>query len=272
MPENRSVILFGNMSQESRLRLHALIASELGGSRRSRGFVERHEFSPEESSVMIVMKILAMRYLDPSMAEKFETFVASPKEDQIVHKMLDGKFETTISLLTTGLAKIFEGLTEEEVRWAFLLCGRNQQGLGTSAIIRWIQAHDDDAFVDELYDVCEESCGIEFMDNEGVGLYSKQAMLNHDCEPNAEIKFLHDNHKLSVVATRDIEKGEEVCISYLDGHTLNRSKKTRQEQLSVNYLFHCGCEMCKGQNSDDETSEEEEGSEEETVYEEESFS
>ena len=75
-----------------------------------------------------------------------------------------------------------------------------------------IQAHDDDAFVDELYDVCEESCGIEFMDNEGVGLYSKQAMLNHDCEPNAEIKFLHDNHKLSVVATRDIEKGEEVCI------------------------------------------------------------
>ncbi|CBY14440.1 unnamed protein product [Oikopleura dioica] len=168
-------------------------------------------FPPEEASIMLIMKMLAMRYLEPAMATKFETFVAS-EDNSEAHKLLGEKFETSKLLLTAGLQKIFEGLTEEEVSWAFLVCGRNQQGIGTSAITRWIQAHDDEEFIDKLYDTCEETCGLDFMDNEGVGLFSMQAMLNHGCEPNAEIKFKDDTDILSVEATRDIEKGEEVCI------------------------------------------------------------
>ena len=31
-------------------------------------------FPPEEASIMLIMKMLAMRYLEPAMATKFETF------------------------------------------------------------------------------------------------------------------------------------------------------------------------------------------------------
>jgi len=228
-------------------------------------------FPPEEASIMLIMKILAMRYLEPAMAAKFETFVAS-EDNSEAHKLLSEKFATTKLLLAVGLQKIFEGLTEEEVSWAFLVCGRNQQGLGTSAIIRWIQAHDDEELVDKLYDTCETTCGLEFMDNEGVGLYALQAMLNHDCEPNAEIKFKHDTDMLSIETTRDIEKGDEICISYLDGCMLNRSKRTRREYLMANYCFHCNCGRCSTEDSADESLCGGESSDEEGEYEEESFS
>jgi hypothetical protein len=64
------------------------------------------------------------------------------EDNSEAHKLLSEKFETSKLLLTDGLKKIFEGLTEEEVSWAFLVCGRNQQGLGTSAIIRWVSSND----------------------------------------------------------------------------------------------------------------------------------
>ncbi len=64
------------------------------------------------------------------------------------HKLLGEKFETSKLLLTAGLQKIFEGLTEEEVSWAFLVCGRNQQGIGTSAITRWVSSNF--TIIDEL--------------------------------------------------------------------------------------------------------------------------
>ena len=64
------------------------------------------------------------------------------EDNSEAHKLLSEKFATTKLLLAVGLQKIFEGLTEEEVSWAFLVCGRNQQGLGTSAIIRWVSSND----------------------------------------------------------------------------------------------------------------------------------
>ena len=94
----------------------------------------------------------------------------------------------------------------------FALCGRNQQGIGTSALTGWIAAHDDEEYVDLIYDTIERVTGIDFMDNEGVGLYRKQAMLNHDCNPNAQIKFNNEDHTLSVQLLNSVEKGEEICI------------------------------------------------------------
>ena len=94
----------------------------------------------------------------------------------------------------------------------FALCGRNQQGIGTSALTDWIAAHDDEEYIDELYDTVENVTGIDFMDNEGVGIFVQQAMINHDCNPNAQIKFNDQNHSLSIEILRDSEKGEEITI------------------------------------------------------------
>lgn len=46
----------------------------------------------------------------------------------------------------------------------------------------------------------------------GVGLYCEAAMFNHSCVPNALVKF--SGREMSVVATRHIEKGAPVTVSY----------------------------------------------------------
>jgi len=132
--------------------------------------VARYAFPARRSEHHAYYENVSDEILGASYGNQFETFVAS-EDNSEAHKLLGEKFETSKLLLTAGLQKIFEGLTEEEVSWAFLVCGRNQQGIGTSAITRWIQAHDDEEFIDKLYDTCEETCGLDFMDNEGVGLF-----------------------------------------------------------------------------------------------------
>jgi SET domain-containing protein len=53
------------------------------------------------------------------------------------------------------------------------------------------------------------------MDNEGVALYPLQSWVNHSCVPNCEVKFPEKNHRVGLIATKDIEIGEEIKISYL---------------------------------------------------------
>ncbi|KAH9810180.1 hypothetical protein DFH28DRAFT_501845 [Melampsora americana] len=65
--------------------------------------------------------------------------------------------------------------------------------------------------------------------------------LNHDCRPNAAYHFDTNTLKLHVHALRDISPGEELTISYIQ---VEVSKKTRQEQLSRDYGFVCGCSLC----------------------------
>lgn len=50
------------------------------------------------------------------------------------------------------------------------------------------------------------------MDNDGVGLYKIQAMLNHDCNPNAQVKFCDDSDRLSIQLLAPVEKDQEICI------------------------------------------------------------
>lgn len=149
------------------------------------------------------------------------------------------------------------------------MSGTNGQGVGTSAISEWARNAESlllsdydkkvlDSFIDHLYQQMDETVG-EFLNNEGVALYSLQSTCNHSCSPNAEPKFLHNNHRLSLVATQDIEEGEEIFISYLDECFLNRSRHSRMKELMRNYLFVCQCPKCESEaDQEDVTSEEEE--------------
>lgn len=104
-----------------------------------------------------------------------------------------------------------------------------------------------------------ESVSGNFLNNEGVALYSLQSACNHSCAPNAEPSFLNNCSRLSLVALQDIKAGDEICISYLDECSLNRSRHSRVKELSQNYLFLCQCPKCLEQCGDpDETSEEDE--------------
>lgn len=237
-------------------------------------------YPPETSNIMILVKMIAMinqAENKEAMIQSFANFCQSTfnESNYLVHKILDQKYANQIQLLFDMFRKnlYMEGLdswfTYEGFQNLIALICRNAQGIATSPLNMWLKStesrfkNDDgfDSFVEGIYDQIDEHVG-SFIDNEGIGLYPTQSLINHSCAPNCEIKFAGDS-KLSVVATRDIGQGEQVLISYLDECQLNRSRHSRQKYLREFYLFNCLCEKCDSQRCDpDVTSDEEESGDE----------
>lgn len=140
------------------------------------------------------------------------------------------------------------------------MVGTNGQGVGSSALAEWAknagelelpQEEKDslEEFIDNLYsnledgkliktsiwqstntvDLFPESGG--FLNCEGSGLYELQSKINHSCDPNAEVCFLHGNGRISLRALKEINPGDEICISYLTPCDLDRSRHSRQKEL-----------------------------------------
>jgi hypothetical protein len=91
-----------------------------------------------------------------------------------------------------------------------------------------------------------------------VGLFPLTTHCNHSCTPNAQIRSQEFADALiDVVATCDINFGEEVCISYIDlggagwgcggsdeGGRNRRSRFQRRKELQARYMFQCECTAC----------------------------
>ena len=76
----------------------------------------------------------------------------------------------------------------------------------------------------------------------GSAVYSLASLLNHSCEPNLEVGFPANNARLALTAARDIARGEQLTISYIDA---TASAPVRQEALQWGYGFACGCPRCR---------------------------
>lgn len=201
------------------------------------------------------------------------------KDQELAHKLVGEKYADQITLLHQLLVEAVphEGVEQFLSLEAFYtllgLIGTNGQGVGTSAISQWVakctelelpeqEKEELDGFIDRLYEDIDVQSG-SFINNEGVALYLLQSTCNHNCLPNAEPTYLHNNSRLCLIALRDIQAGEEICISYLDECDRDRSRHSRQKLLKENYLFICNCEKCLAESEQpDCTSEEEEGEEE----------
>lgn len=82
----------------------------------------------------------------------------------------------------------------------------------------------------------------------GLVLHPLPATLNHSCEYNAVIRICEVwqypkaiSCRIEVVPLRDIEKGEEILISYIDA---NLPYCNRQDELCERYFFKCQCSKC----------------------------
>lgn len=198
------------------------------------------------------------------------------EDSELAHKLLGKKFADQLSLLHNLLLQaiphegIEQFLTMEGFQNLLALIGTNGQGVGTSAISQWVTRCSElplsdngerqqlDNFIDKLYEDMDRISG-NFLNNEGVALFTLQSACNHSCKPNAEPTYLHNNSRLSLVALHDIEAGEEIFISYLDECNLQRSRHSRQKILMEHYIFICRCLKCEEQAGDpDVTSDEEE--------------
>ena len=77
-----------------------------------------------------------------------------------------------------------------------------------------------------------------------LGLYGQPlCRFNHSCLPNALVLFGGPGGPLeiSVVASRSIMAGEEVCISYISPAD---TREARRSKLYLSYAFYCTCVLC----------------------------
>ncbi|KAM7200407.1 hypothetical protein V8F20_005384 [Naviculisporaceae sp. PSN 640] len=72
------------------------------------------------------------------------------------------------------------------------------------------------------------------------GLYPEIARLNHGCDPNAYGRYTKGDLAMTAVATRNIEPGEEITISYIP---LGMPTSYRHQGLA-NWSFKCTCPLC----------------------------
>ncbi|GAX82725.1 hypothetical protein CEUSTIGMA_g10151.t1 [Chlamydomonas eustigma] len=75
----------------------------------------------------------------------------------------------------------------------------------------------------------------------GSGAFLVASLFNHSCEPNVEIVFRRNDATASFVAVRDIDKGEQLFVSYIDEAM---GVQHRQDYLHFSYGFRCGCQRC----------------------------
>lgn len=86
-----------------------------------------------------------------------------------------------------------------------------------------------------------EDDGSEFF---GYGCWPAASYFNHSCGPNVE--KVRAGRVWEFRAGRDIEEGEELCITYLSGEERRLSRGKRMETLRKNWGFDCACERCEG--------------------------
>jgi len=77
----------------------------------------------------------------------------------------------------------------------------------------------------------------------GVGIFEHYSRINHACNGNVQCSYNPLLKKLTVHTTRQINKGDEILTSYIDG-----TCRTREERRNVldHWGFECGCECCVG--------------------------
>ena len=71
-------------------------------------------------------------------------------------------------------------------------------------------------------------------------ILTKGTIFNHSCVPN--VIFFKKGHQMYFITTRDVNKGEELCDSYID---IKLNKSERQKLLFDQYGFKCQCNRCK---------------------------
>ncbi|CCF34973.1 hypothetical protein CH063_00009 [Colletotrichum higginsianum] len=90
--------------------------------------------------------------------------------------------------------------------------------------------------------------GIRSLEDEGselfgFGCWPAASYFNHSCGPNVEKKRV--GRAWEFRAANNVEKGGELCITYLGGEERKLSREARMLTLRRNWGFECQCKRCK---------------------------
>ncbi|KAJ7129224.1 hypothetical protein C8R44DRAFT_776214 [Mycena epipterygia] len=83
----------------------------------------------------------------------------------------------------------------------------------------------------------------------GTALYSVSPYLSHSCMPNARPSFSSGTSELHLIANKDLKKGEELSIAYVDvtqhaGESTAECRARRRKELARGWKFACECSRC----------------------------
>nr|CAD7573418.1 unnamed protein product [Timema californicum] len=210
-------------------------------------------YPPETATIMLVARMIANVRQAEDQEGAFRLFMqfchkTKNEEEEFVHKLLGKPFSDQLQMLREQINHalyadcVQQWLTQEGFLSLVALVGTNGQGVGTSPISEWVKNASAlelpeeekkklDKFIENLYDELSKEAGT-FLNSEGTALYSLQSACNHSCDANAEVAFPYSNFQLVMRATKDINPGDEICVSYVSECVLDRSRHTRHKILS----------------------------------------
>ncbi|KAM6496192.1 hypothetical protein JOM56_008898 [Amanita muscaria] len=81
----------------------------------------------------------------------------------------------------------------------------------------------------------------------GSAIYTVSSYLTHSCVPNARVVFPEGTARLHLVAERDLKKGDQLYIAYVDveqheDETMIACRRERRMELVRGWRFACSCE------------------------------
>ena len=89
---------------------------------------------------------------------------------------------------------------------------------------------------------------------DGSGLYCSIlslnfALVNHSCTPNVDLAMAipDDEYNVKLEAIKDISRGEEISVSYLNDDFISEfgmNRQKRREKLKKSLYFDCNCSFC----------------------------
>ncbi|KXN89448.1 SET and MYND domain-containing protein 5 [Leucoagaricus sp. SymC.cos] len=84
----------------------------------------------------------------------------------------------------------------------------------------------------------------------GSAFYTLSSYANHSCSPSAKLTFPLGTTELHVMAAKDLKKGDEVTVAYVNVDPLDESesvvdaRRRRRIELARGWRFACPCERC----------------------------
>ncbi|EGN92041.1 hypothetical protein SERLA73DRAFT_117876 [Serpula lacrymans var. lacrymans S7.3] len=83
----------------------------------------------------------------------------------------------------------------------------------------------------------------------GAAFYAVSSYISHSCAPSARPSFDDGNAELHLIATRDLKKGDEITVSYIDvaqheDETTVDARRRRRMELARGWRFACPCTRC----------------------------
>jgi mitochondrial import receptor subunit TOM20 len=102
----------------------------------------------------------------------------------------------------------------------------------------------------------------------GSAIYTVSSYLNHSCRPSARPSFASGTSEISIIASHDLKKGDELTIAFVDvgqhpAETAVDCRRRRRVELARGWRFACACERCTEEGKSMTTEEEKAGLSEE---------